>query len=763
MQEAFRGSSGLLRVSAGIHGRAGGVRRAVASLTLAAGLIAPAWGAPVAATGADPVTAWTEQVWEASADGGEDDLLALLAQVPESANERLRLHAEGLRKNLEARESARAEQIAEHRKELAEHLEAAEAEGKGFLERGVSLSKALLAAVEIELVTPDKAAFLAEDRIVELRQKAEAVAREAERRGEWLLASEIFFRLEGLFEGQKLFEEDVRRLAERLTMVQMYAPERFWELRNARRLAEGEDPLPPYNPYGDGYREKLAGIDANMVNAAVRRAASEQVEHVSMRDMLVGGLTSVETFATTTDLARTFSGLGDAAQRARFLGTVRELRDALASKDREPDAFDLRSTLQRLMSANTLTIGVPQEALLHEFGNGAMRALDDYSGIIWPHDIARFQRSMQGAFTGIGVHIQMDEQMNVKVVTPLDGSPALRAGMRANDIITKVNGRSIVGFTVDQAVDVITGPAGSPVTLTVERTNENGEKRELDVRVVRDKIDLPSVAGWRKTGPGEWEWDWFVDDEARIGYLRLTGFTQTSTADFDRAIAEMRARGLEGLVLDLRFNPGGLLDQAVSLASRFVDRGLIVKTEDSAGIVRSRFDAERVPSGRRVNDLPVVVLINEGSASASEILSGAIQAHAEEGGINARIVGQNSFGKGSVQDVHPLNAMAAMKLTTQYYKLRTGAQIHKLPGASSWGIRPDLEVEMLPKQTTDALVMRREADLMPLDEQGRVIQNPDRPDPSQLLEEGLDLQLQAGLVLLLAQNGDGTKPVAQKH
>src|SRR5690606_14455824 len=151
----------------------------------------------------------------------------LLAQVPESANERLRLHAEGLRKNLEARESARAEQIAEHRKELAEHLEAAEAEGKGFLERGVSLSKALLAAVEIELVTPDKAAFLAEDRIVELRQKAEAVAREAERRGEWLLASEIFFRLEGLFEGQKLFEEDVRRLAERLTMVQMYAPERF--------------------------------------------------------------------------------------------------------------------------------------------------------------------------------------------------------------------------------------------------------------------------------------------------------------------------------------------------------------------------------------------------------------------------------------------------------------------------------------------------------------------------------------------------------
>ncbi|CAN0586358.1 unnamed protein product, partial [Laminaria digitata] len=209
-----------------------------------------------------------------------------------------------------------------------------------------------------------------------------------------------------------------------------------------------------------------------------------------------------------------------------------------------------------------------------------------------------------------------------------------------------------------------------------------------------------------------------------IGYLRLTGFTDDSTREFDRAVSTMKQDGLSALILDLRYNPGGLLDQAVQLASRFVSKGMIVKTVDASGITESLNEAVRVSDRASLSDIPVIVLVNEGSASASEILSGAIQAGAKQGKLDALVLGNRSFGKGSVQNVYLLpGASAAMKVTTNYYHIDAPRMIHKVPGATEWGIEPDLEVDMLPSQQQAALLLRRDADVLPLDENGNIIED----------------------------------------
>ena len=210
---------------------------------------------------------------------------------------------------------------------------------------------------------------------------------------------------------------------------------------------------------------------------------------------------------------------------------------------------------------------------------------------------------------------------------------------------------------------------------------------------------------------------------------------------------------MKSLILDLRYNPGGLLDQAVEIASRFVPGGMIVKTVDAMGIPQEQPTARRVADRYSLTDLPVIVLINEGSASASEIVAGAVQASAHRGQANALVVGQRSFGKGSVQNVFMLpGGTGAMKLTTHYYRVDSPRMIDKMPGATEWGVEPDLKVEMLPDQQADALMLRRDADVLPIDEKGRIMTEVERPDPNTLLTDGIDLQVQTALVLLQTQN-----------
>ncbi len=721
---------------------AGKILRGVCAWTIAAAVTST--GALAQETADTPMTFGdlSAMVWDTARGGDAQGAIGLLKSVPENypvrAAAELGEESRTLADRLNELENVRETKMTAARTKMQEHL----AEGK----TAKALSDALKSAVEIQLLVEDDRELLDDPQVRGLINDASVEARRAEAAGDWLTANELFYRLNLLEERSGTYKEDVERVTARLTMIRMYNPKRFWELRNDHQIKNGEDPLPPYNPLGEEFAAKLEGVDARIVLSAIGRAAERHVDnrfgvpHPIAQEMVAGGINALRTFVTTPDLYSVFPGMKDDQARSDFLKFLDEQEKRVdGSQIRQVRAF-----LDALMQANASTLRIQNEALLHEFGDGAMAQLDEFSAIIWPDQMRRFERMTQGQFQGVGIQIQMDtEQQMIKVVTPLEGTPAQRAGIQRDDLIKKINGQSAVGITLDQAVDLITGPENTNVTVTVQRGEE-----DIDFQLTRAVIPIHSVKGWKRVNADETSWDWFIDRDNGIGYVRLLQFTDETTRDLTRAVREMEREGLNGLILDLRFNPGGLLTEAVSVASVFVDQGRIVSTEGT--MPGEELDA----SGRSLlGDIPVAVLINEGSASASEIVSGAIRHYADSGDIPAIIVGARSFGKGSVQNVWPLGRGNAMlKLTTQYYKLPDGTILHRKPGSDSWGVEPHVAVRMLPEQITEALTLRQEADVLPINEAGEIVQGDEPlPDPDRLITEGLDLQLQTALMLLRAQ------------
>lgn len=736
---------------------------------------------------------WSARAWRIAKSGRFDDFLSFASTSPGASGvteSALAQHAESLRRfqaNLAARETRRAERHAEVSRELDERLAAG---GSNPM-----IAKALRSALELWLISRDKPAVLAEPRVASLLETAEQAARDAERNGDWLAASELFGLLDGILEESGRFKADKERQLHRLAMLRLYVPERLWELRNERVKAQGEKPLAPYNPTGDDFRAKLASIDQEMVVRAIARA-TDHVERVPTRRVLESAIAALETMISTVDLQRAFPGLSDEAARGTMLESLRSERDRLGETRKgvfgrvsEPGIGDTDALITRVLAFNDRSVKLPREAVLHEFGNGAMDALDEFSAIIWPDELSRFNRNTQGRFIGIGVQIEPDDQSNVRIVTPIEGTPAHRAGIRAGDVIKRIDGKNAYGMSMDQVIDNITGVEGTQVVLTVERAVEDeaapgaeaptnqknapgvrGEAdakvaapktEELEFTITRQMINVVSVKGWRREGQREDAWDWFIDRPGGIAYVRLTQFSESTATELRRAVAQMQRSGLRGLILDLRFNPGGYLDQAVQVANLWVDSGVIVSMQGPNG--RSESPEVARSNVARLSEVPTVVLVNEGSASASEIVSGTLQHYGQTGDINVLVLGQRSFGKGSVQKVFGLAENAAMKLTMQYYAIPDTAPpghriIHRKPGAHEWGISPNLAVEMLPKQTTDAILLRRNADVIPLTEAEARKLTP--PNPDKLLTDGLDLQLESALVILqsatLAERGQGS-------
>ncbi|TVS07221.1 MAG: hypothetical protein EA423_04550 [Phycisphaerales bacterium] len=745
------------------------VRRSVplfaAALALAAGTLvsAPALvgqadanqSARQSRTQADAWTHWSESVWGAARQGDAKKFRDLIAHAPDALDPAISETIEAYRAALEKQEASRNEQRESSLKDLEKRFTPGATP--------VDLSHALVALTHLTEIAEDRESVLREDRWRELVRSAERAAREAERNGEWLLAHELFYRLDTLLDSDAKYAADVRRTAGRLAMIQFYAPESMWKLRNQRRLLEDEDGLPAYNPTADDFRERLRGITTRATLTALQSAARQHVERdmqTTPREMILAGLSAMETMLTTEELREVFPGMRDKNAYARLLDRVRgEAERVRNANSIGTGEFD--TVVHRVLSSNDGRV-LPEAAILHEFGNGAMghfasAAFDDHTGVIWPDQIRRFERTTEGNFVGVGISIQLDERQNIKVVTPLEGTPAHRAGIRPDDVIKFVDGESTAGMSLNQAVDIITGPEGRTVLLGVERTvtdAEDGTRLKLiDIPIVRERIDIRTVSGWRRNGVGEFDWDWFVDPDRKIGYVRMTQFTKTTTRDFDRAFNDMKREGVAGLILDMRFNPGGLLEEAVTMSEFFLPRGArVVSARDHMN--RSR-DVRNARGLRGVGDIPVVILVNEGSASASEIVAGAVQDHAGNGNIRALVVGARTFGKGSVQNVWQIPGSAmAMKLTTQYYELPGGRLIHKRPGDKTWGVDPDMPVFMLPSQISDALLKRREADIVPGIEGDFDLS--EMLDPSVLIDDGVDLQLHTALLLLQSQ----TRPPA---
>jgi carboxyl-terminal processing protease len=296
--------------------------------------------------------------------------------------------------------------------------------------------------------------------------------------------------------------------------------------------------------------------------------------------------------------------------------------------------------------------------------NGMLTSLDPHSSYMDAKSYRDMQVQTRGEFGGLGIEVTMEDGL-IKVVSPIDETPAARAGIQANDIITQIDGEQVQGLTLNQAVDKMRGPVKTDVKLKVMRT---GQKDPLDITLTRDVIRIKSVRSREEGGD--------------IGYLRVTQFNEQTfdnlKAAIDKIESDIPKEKLKGFVLDLRNNPGGLLDQAILVSDAFLDRGEIVSTRGRNADETQRFNAK---SGDLINGKPVVVLLNGGSASASEIVAGALQDHKR-----ATLLGTRSFGKGSVQTIIPLGSNGALRLTTARYYTPSGRSIQ------ARGIDPDIEI-----------------------------------------------------------------------
>jgi carboxyl-terminal processing protease len=316
---------------------------------------------------------------------------------------------------------------------------------------------------------------------------------------------------------------------------------------------------------------------------------------------------------------------------------------------------------------------VDEADLIEAAINGMLSSLDPHSSYLAPDDAADMRVQTRGSFGGLGIEVTQEEGF-VKVVSPMDGTPADEAGVEAGDFITHVDGESLLGMTLDQAVDLMRGPVGSEIIITVVR---EGQEEPFDISIIRDTIKLTAATA-RAVG--------------NTVVLRVTTFNDQTYSNMseglERVVGELGGmENVEGFVLDLRNNPGGLLNQAIAVSDAFLEEGEIVST-------RGRDPMESDRANARPGDLamgkPMVVLINGGSASASEIVAGALQDH-----HRAIVVGTKSFGKGSVQTVMPLRGDGAMRLTTARYYTPSGRSIQAL------GVSPDIVVAQPPRTPAD--------------------------------------------------------------
>ena len=307
--------------------------------------------------------------------------------------------------------------------------------------------------------------------------------------------------------------------------------------------------------------------------------------------------------------------------------------------------------------------------------NGVLQSLDPYSAYMSPEMFGNMQTETTGEFGGLGIEVGMEAGV-VKVISPIDDTPASRAGIKAGDYIVKINETQVQGKSLTEAVELMRGPVGTDIEITVRRV---GKKKAIIINITREIIEIESVKSK------------ILDD--KIGYLRLTSFNENSSEQIKNKIKEIKKdKKIKGYILDLRNNPGGLLSQAIRISDFFLDYGEIVSTKSRKRSENRKWFSKK---GDLINGKTLIVLINYGSASASEIVAGALKEHKR-----AILIGENSYGKGSVQSIIPLKNKGAIRLTISKYYLPSGESISEV------GVTPDIEIE----ESSDSFVINTDTD-----------------------------------------------------
>jgi carboxyl-terminal processing protease len=373
---------------------------------------------------------------------------------------------------------------------------------------------------------------------------------------------------------------------------------------------------------------------------------------------------------------------------------------------------------------------VDDKALMRGAVDGMLHSLDPFSAYLSPDDYPRFKQHTAGRFGGIGIEVELRNGV-LTVISPLENTPAFKAGILAEDRILEIDGEPTEHMTIADAVQKLMGTPGTQVTLKVFHTLTDAAET---VAITRAQIEVASVWGWQRDGDNQW--GYWLDPEGRIAYVRISGFLDNTPSAFNAVIERLVEADMKALVLDLRFNPGGSLPAAVAVADRFLDAGTIVS-------VRGRWRAEEVYKAGKEDtlpDFPVAVLVNDQTASGAEILAGSLRDHER-----ATVIGRRTYGKGSVQEVIELGSgNSAIKLTTAYYYLPNGELIHRTPSArqsGKWGVEPNIVVELNNEETQQIIESRMAAD--------RVNGPSTRPEVA--AKPVLDRQLAKGLEVLRAK------------
>ncbi len=387
--------------------------------------------------------------------------------------------------------------------------------------------------------------------------------------------------------------------------------------------------------------------------------------------------------------------------------------------------------------------------LVENMVNGGLESLDPHSNFINAEEFKQFNKLSKGKFGGIGIRIEVKRDGLVFVETPIPGTPAYDAGILAGDLILKIDGKATEKMPLRKVVDTIQGEPGTPVMLNILH---EGAETPVDIQVVRAEIKIDSVMGDQRSKTNLKDWDFWIEPDSKIAYIRISTFTETTTAEITRVVDALQKNGMKGLVVDLRNNPGGLLRSAVEVASLFLPDGKpIVTTKGRGDVKEDSYTAHHVdPNMKEGTYYPLAILINRYSASASEIVAAALQDH-----LRAIIIGERSYGKGSVQNVIPMEGGAsALKLTTASYWRPSGRNIHRFPDYTDkdeWGVKPNkgYEVELNDKERIQYFKWRQKRDIVrragqeapkepETDKEGEKGDKAEKPFTDRVLEKALE-------------------------
>ena len=455
-------------------------------------------------------------------------------------------------------------------------------------------------------------------------------------------------------------------------------------------------------------KERFEGVDIRMLEMTidvldkyyVRKIDYAQMASKAVKrcDLLAQVLVTV--CAKDPNVARTNSlRVPDPAKVTAWSAALAGLRDEVERAGQGFGKGNFLATLDKVLSLNDTTVELPRQPLIAHFAEAALGVLDPYTVVVWPQQVQDFEKQMTNEFTGIGIEISRTKGL-LTVASLLPDTPAYKYGLDAGDVIEQVDGVPTKDMSLLCAVKKITGPKGTKVSLTIRRPSEAGPRTIL---VTRDRIIVPSVRGWQRTAEGKWLY--MIDEAEKIGYVRITSFSADTAKDFEAVLKDLESNGLRGLIMDLRFNSGGLLDSAVAICDKFLSQGLIVRTQPRDNVIGS-FEYAR--PAKTHPDYPLVILINSGSASASEIVAGALADPVHERAI---LVGTRTHGKGSVQGItYAPGGGAQLKYTMAYYHLPSGQRVKsrdevEKEGRKDWGVGPDVEVNL----TSDELRQMLEA------------------------------------------------------